>query len=59
MGCEGFVEEVLPQLRAKLDAADRSLPRFVWRELERYLTCRDYFSQGFAWLHCDSCDTLA
>ena len=51
----GIVAEALPQLRDKLDEADRSLPRFVWRELERYLACRD-FSQGFAWLHCDRCD---
>lgn len=39
------------ELRAALDAADRSLPDFVWRELSRYVECGDP-EQGFAWLEC-------
>ena len=42
------------ELRHALEAADRSLPGFVWRELERYLACGDP-ERGFAWLVCD-CD---
>ena len=50
------VREALPQLWAKCDEADRTLPGFVWREFERYLVCRD-LAGGFAWLECTPCDT--
>jgi len=41
-------------LRRALEEAERELPRFVWRELERFLACGDP-EQGFAWLVCDAC----
>ena len=50
-----IISGALPLLRAKLDEADRTLPGFVWREFERYLSCRD-FAEGFAWLECRRCD---
>ena len=46
------VQRGMVELRQVLDAADRTLPAFVWRELERYLGCGDP-AQGFAWLECD------
>lgn len=42
-------------LRRALEEADRDLPGFVWRELERYTSCGD-LNRGFAWLVCDDCD---
>ena len=45
----------LPELRRALDEADRYLPRYVLRELERFTTCGDP-SEGFAWLKCERCD---
>ena len=50
-----LVREGLPELRRALDEADRQLPRYVERELERFTTCGDP-SLGFAWLKCESCD---
>lgn len=38
-------------LRQAVDAADTSLPGFVWRELDAYQRCGDP-AHGFAWLHC-------
>lgn len=46
------VERGLPELRRRLEAADATLPRFVWRELERFLACGDP-ERGFAWLVCE------
>ncbi|MBX2796005.1 MAG: transposase zinc-binding domain-containing protein [Myxococcales bacterium] len=49
-----IIEEARPELEVKLDAAGRTLPGHVWRELDRYARCRD-LSQGFAWLWCRDC----
>ena len=43
------------ELRAACAAAERTLPWFVWRELERYGACGDP-EEGFAWLHCPQDD---
>jgi len=50
-----LVHDGLPELRRALDEADRYLPRYVLRELERFTTCGDP-SEGFAWLQCEGCD---
>ena len=50
-----IVREGLPVFLDELEAAGRSLPRFVRRELERFEACGDV-ANGFAWLHCDDCD---
>ena len=44
-----------PELQATLEAAGRSLPRHVEREMERFLRCGDP-TEGFAWLECHDCD---
>ncbi|MCA9491922.1 MAG: transposase zinc-binding domain-containing protein [Myxococcales bacterium] len=45
----------LAELRREVEAADTSMPWFVWRELERYVGCGDP-EGGFAWLVCDQDD---
>ena len=50
-----IVREGLPVFLDELEAADRSLPRFVMRQFERFMACGDV-AEGFAWLHCDDCD---
>lgn len=50
-----LVREGLPRLRTALSEADRTLPWFVQRELERFVLCGDP-RNGFAWLECDDCD---
>ena len=45
----------LPELLAAVEAEGRSLPRFVVREMERFLRCGDP-EEGFAWLWCRDCD---
>ena len=46
------VGRALPLLRARMEEQDRSLPPFVWRELEAFVDCGDP-ARGFAWLVCD------
>ena len=48
------VRRGLPRFRRAVEAADRNLPGFVWRELERFQECGDP-AHGFAWLVCDPC----
>jgi hypothetical protein len=48
------VNEGLPLLRERMEEQDRSLPGFVWRELEAFVDCGDA-ARGFAWLVCDDC----
>ena len=50
-----IVREGLPVFLDQLEAAERSVPRFVLRELERFVACGDV-AHGFAWLHCADCD---
>lgn len=49
------VRRGLAELRREVEAADASMPSFVWRELERYDGCGDP-EGGFAWLVCDEDD---
>ena len=49
-----LVRQTMPQLRDALEQADRHLPAFVWRELERFAACGDP-KYGFAWLTCGPC----
>ena len=51
----GLVRDGLAELQAVVERADRSLPRFVTREVEGYLRCGDP-REGFAWLVCGDCD---
>jgi hypothetical protein len=50
-----LVRDGFAELQATLSGSDRALPRFVERELERFLTCGDP-REGFAWLSCADCD---
>jgi len=49
-----IVRRGLPRFRRAVEAADKNLPGFVWRELERFERCGDP-AYGFAWLVCDPC----
>jgi len=49
------VRDGLAALQARLQEADRWLPRFVTREMQGYLRCGDP-REGFAWLRCGDCD---
>ena len=51
----GLVRDGLAELQAVVERADRSLPRFVTREVEDYLRCGDP-REGSAWLVCGDCD---
>ena len=50
-----ILREGVPLLVSELARHDRTLPKFVAREFEAYLGCRDP-ARGFAWLHCKDCD---
>jgi hypothetical protein len=49
------VSRGLAGLRGGLEGAERSLPPWVWRELEGFESCGDP-SRGFAWLTCGPCE---
>lgn len=49
------VREGVPLLVRALAREERELPRFVLREFDAYLGCRDP-AKGFAWLECSDCD---
>ena len=49
------LREGFPLLVKALALHDRTLPRFVTREFDAYLGCRDP-KRGFAWLECKPCD---
>ncbi len=49
------VREGLAALRGALAAVERTLPRYVQKELDGFLECGDS-SNGFAWLHCGACE---
>lgn len=50
-----IVREGLPVFLEQMERAERSLPRFVIEELNRFLRCGDP-EVGFAWLQCHDCD---
>jgi len=50
-----IAREELPALTAAAEAGGRSLPRYLERAVERFLTCGDA-REGFAWLTCAPCD---
>ena len=50
-----IVREGLPVFLRQLEDRERTLPRFVRRELERFSLCGDP-TEGFAWLFCEGCD---
>jgi hypothetical protein len=47
VGEHRLVRRGVPSLRAALEESGGSLPQFVWREFERYLSCGDA-EKGFA-----------
>ena len=50
-----LVRAGLPELLAAVHEQERSLPRFVIDELQRFVACGDP-ANGFAWLRCEHCD---
>ncbi|MBA2320774.1 MAG: transposase zinc-binding domain-containing protein [Deltaproteobacteria bacterium] len=50
-----LVREGLPRLRDELALREKTLPRWVERELEGFVGCGDP-TRGFAWLTCKPCD---
>ena len=50
-----IVSDNLPRLVEAADVQGRTVPGFVRGELEAFVRCGD-FNEGFAELHCTSCD---